>query len=118
MSEVAAGVTFLCSKDASFVNATDLKVWRWSVVNIEQVYNGHQVDGGYGAMSAEGFGPDVKPWWTFLIFNYDLFTLTAEHLSDAFHEKLNSVKNETFVVCFVVIPTFASIWFWKDIRVC
>ena len=26
MSEVAAGVTFLCSKDASFVNATDLKV--------------------------------------------------------------------------------------------
>jgi len=45
MSEVAAGVTFLCSKDASFVNATDLKV-----------------DGGYGAMSAEGFGPEVKPW--------------------------------------------------------
>ena len=28
MSEVAAGVTFLCSKDASFVNATDLKVLR------------------------------------------------------------------------------------------
>ena len=28
MSEVAAGVTFLCSKDASFVNATDLKVSR------------------------------------------------------------------------------------------
>ena len=39
MSEVAAAVTFLASLDASFVNATDLKV-----------------DGGYGAMSAEGFG--------------------------------------------------------------
>jgi len=39
MSEVAGAVTFLASLDASFVNATDLKV-----------------DGGYGAMSAEGFG--------------------------------------------------------------
>jgi len=39
MSEVAAAVTFLASKDASFINATDLKV-----------------DGGYGAMSAEGLG--------------------------------------------------------------
>merc|ERR1719412_2023189 len=39
LSEVAAAVTFLASKDAAFVNATDLKV-----------------DGGYGAMSAEGFG--------------------------------------------------------------
>ena len=39
MSEVAAAVTFLASRDASFINASDLKV-----------------DGGYGAMSAEGFG--------------------------------------------------------------
>jgi len=39
MSEVAGAVTFLASLDASFVNATDLKV-----------------DGGYGAMSAEGHG--------------------------------------------------------------
>jgi len=39
MSEVAAAVTFLASLDASFINATDLKV-----------------DGGYGAMSAEGHG--------------------------------------------------------------
>jgi len=39
MCEVAAAVAFLASKDASFVNATDLKV-----------------DGGYGAMSAEGLG--------------------------------------------------------------
>jgi hypothetical protein len=39
MAEVAAAVTFLASRDASFVNATDLKV-----------------DGGYGAMSAEGHG--------------------------------------------------------------
>jgi len=43
MSEVAAAVTFLASKDASFVNATDLKV-----------------DGGYGAMSAEGHGELVR----------------------------------------------------------
>ena len=39
MSEVAAAVTFLASRDAAFINAADLKV-----------------DGGYGAMSAEGFG--------------------------------------------------------------
>lgn len=39
MSEVAAAIAFLASKDASFVNATDLKV-----------------DGGYCAMSAEGLG--------------------------------------------------------------
>jgi len=39
MSEVAASVVFLCSQDAAFINATDLKV-----------------DGGYGAMSAEGLG--------------------------------------------------------------
>jgi len=39
MAEVAAAVAFLASKDAAFVNATDLKV-----------------DGGYGAMSAEGHG--------------------------------------------------------------
>lgn len=39
MSEVAGAAAFLCSKDALFVNATDLKV-----------------DGGYGAMSAEGHG--------------------------------------------------------------
>jgi len=39
MSEVAAAVTFLASQDAGFINATDLKV-----------------DGGYGAMSAEGHG--------------------------------------------------------------
>jgi len=39
MSEVGAAVAFLASRDASFINATDLKV-----------------DGGYGAMSAEGFG--------------------------------------------------------------
>jgi len=39
MGEVAAGIAFLASKDASFVNATDLKI-----------------DGGYGAMSAEGLG--------------------------------------------------------------
>lgn len=39
MSEVAAAATFLCSQDARFITATDLKV-----------------DGGYGAMSAEGHG--------------------------------------------------------------
>jgi len=39
MCEVAGAVTFLASRDAAFVNATDLKV-----------------DGGYGAMSAEGHG--------------------------------------------------------------
>jgi len=43
MSEVAAAVTFLASKDASFVNASDLKV-----------------DGGYGAMSAEGHGENAR----------------------------------------------------------
>ena len=41
MSEVAAGVTFLCSKDASFVNATDLKVKRSLIICIEGVHIGH-----------------------------------------------------------------------------
>jgi len=39
MAEVAAAGTFLCSRDAKFITATDLKV-----------------DGGYGAMGPEGFG--------------------------------------------------------------
>jgi len=39
LSEVAAAGVFLCSRDAQFITATDLKV-----------------DGGYGAMSAEGLG--------------------------------------------------------------
>merc|ERR1712088_323828 len=45
MSEVAGAVTFLASRDAAFVNATDLKV-----------------DGGYGAMSAEGHGESSGSW--------------------------------------------------------
>lgn len=39
MAEVAGAVTFLCSKDASFITAVDLPV-----------------DGGYIVMSAEGRG--------------------------------------------------------------
>merc|ERR1712110_657334 len=45
MAEVAGAVTFLASCDAAFVNATDLKV-----------------DGGYGAMSAEGHGESSGSW--------------------------------------------------------
>merc|ERR1712037_564777 len=45
MAEVAGAVTFLASRDAAFVNATDLKV-----------------DGGYGAMSAEGHGESSGSW--------------------------------------------------------
>jgi len=45
MAEVAGAVCFLASRDAAFVNASDLKV-----------------DGGYGAMSAEGHGESSGSW--------------------------------------------------------
>lgn len=41
--EVAAAVTYLCSRDASFITAVDLPV-----------------DGGYLGMSAEGLGKNSK----------------------------------------------------------
>ena len=76
MAEVAAAVAFLASKDAAFVNATDLKVVMMLIFMISEDGlhgngDGHvgsegggpgvvewdgQVDGGYGAMSAEGHG--------------------------------------------------------------
>ena len=58
ISEVAAAVTFLASKDAAFINATDLKVALEMFVKLAHKDCSviFQVDGGYGAMSAEGFG--------------------------------------------------------------
>ena len=54
IAEVAAAVTFLASNDAAFINATDLKVRNQAEMIIIRCVS--QVDGGYGAMSAEGFG--------------------------------------------------------------